>query len=140
VNAINENVLEIIKSDSILSSGEIGFINYDGKNYIISVGISTIEEDTPSGKLNCIKEAQLIAQNNLVKFIYDVQISNRESLKKEKIIHVKNGKSELIQIKKRYVQIIKERGEGILSKLESIGKWKSSDRKNIHYAYGIYLD
>lgn len=138
-NAKNNPVLQIIQSDSLLSSGEIGFINHNGKNYLVSVGVSTIEENTPSGKLNCIKEAKMMAQENLVKFIYDIQISSRENLSKEKIILQKHGQKEVFRMKKEFLRIINERGEGLLKNLISIGKWKSSDGKVIHYAYGIDL-
>ena len=61
-------------------------------------------------------------------------------MKKEKVTLKKNGESIDRSIKRQYIEILKERGEGILNNIDSVGKWKSPDGKAIHYAYGISIN
>ena len=138
--ADTKSLLNIIKNDQFLKSGNIDFLDFNGNSYLVSVGKSLISGTTPSAKLNAIKEARLIAQENLVKFIYDVQVSSRETLTQTRTIKATDGKPVEVKRNKQYIELIRERGEGLINKSITIGKWKSSDKKEMYYAYGILID
>jgi len=138
-NAEEPPLLELIKTNEFLCSGNVDFIKFNGQEYLVSVGKSFIKNDTPEAKLNAKKEAELNALEGLTKFIYDVQISSKEELKTETQVTTQNSKVINREINESYLEIIREKGEGILKNLTSIGKWKSSDGKEYFYALGFLI-
>ncbi len=137
-------LLDIIKKDEILSSGNIGFINYGEKNYIVSVGISPIIKYDPANILNARKQAKILAEKEIMKFIHDIQIKSEEVLISEMgIIVFANPDGTKIskrKITEKYKEIIQEKGSGLINKTINIGKWKSKDKKDYFYAIGILID
>ena len=136
----NKDLINFIKHNESLCDGNPDFLINEGLEYLISVGVSPIKDSTPEAKLNAITEAKLIADEGLMKFIYEVQFSSKEELIKEiQTISSGNGEEKIISTEK-YIEIIKEKGKGILKGSLNIGKWKSEDKKEYFYAVGVILD
>jgi len=128
-----------IKANEFLCSGNVDFAQYDGQEYLVSVGQSAIVNDTPEAKLKARKEAKLNAEEGLMKFIYEVQVSSSEELKTKMQVTTQNGKTVKREFEESYLETIREQGEGILKHLISIGKWKSGDKKEYFYAVGYLV-
>ena len=134
-----DNFLNILKNDENLCMGNVDTIVFKGKEYLISVGSSPIDSNTPEAKLKAREEARLIAEESLMKFVYQVQVDSAEELKTEHTEMInKNGKSK-VRIEEKYIEIIKEKGKGILKRLTPYGKWKSKDKAEYYFAVGITL-
>jgi len=139
----DQGLKSLIRNDAFLCDGNIGFISFKGIKYLVSVGESEILGNAIEAKLNARKEAKLNAEEALVQFIYDVKTSSYEELQTKTITVkvAKNGKTKSLNREEteNYLEIIREKGEGILKKVLSVGKWKSADKKVYFFAVSIEI-
>ena len=121
-----------VMKDEMLSSGFSGFIEYENDKYLISTGIMEMNGNSIHARIEAIKKAKIIAQSELTKFIYNVNI---ESIEKnvDTIIVSKSKNKTKRSIESQYIELIKEKGGGILKNIIDIGKWK----KNNEYFYSL---
>jgi hypothetical protein len=113
----------IVMQDAMLSNGLTTFIKYQDTQYLVAVGISTISSNSIQAKINAIKGAKALAQSNLSKFINNTQVQSTQELI-DKVIIVKNSDKIKRDVTSKYLEIIKEKGSGILKNTIDIGKWK----------------
>ena len=125
-----------IIQDDFLSNGFTGFIEFQNHKYLVSVGITEVTSTNIEAKINAITGAKVLAQAKLVKFIHNVKMQTKEELITKTIV-TKNGKSITRNVKSQYIEIIKEKGEGILKNVIDIGKWRHNNE--YFYALGIEL-
>ena len=118
-----DTLKEVIQKDSFLSEGYTGFIQHEGKNYLVSVGISTIEDNSVQAKINAIKVAKILAQSDLTKFIHKVKLTSKQQLI-EVAITTKEGKKINHRYSEKFIETIREESDGILRNIIEIGKWK----------------
>ena len=106
---------DTVKKSNLLS---IGFVNYNNNQYLVSIGTFIIKGNSLQSKINAIKSAKILAQSQLVKFIHNININSYEKLE-DKTYIIKDVKN----IKRKYINIIKEKGGGILKDIIDVGKW-----------------
>lgn len=124
-------LLSKVKNSSYLASITTEIIELNSVIYLVSIGKSKFADTSPQSLLNARTEAQMLAESGLTKFIYGTQVSSLESLtKKIKLTVVKEDGKIVSRDKnktKNFLKIIKEHGEGVLSKVIRLGKWKVSN-------------
>lgn len=128
---------DIVKKDNMLSSGFTGFTMYQNQNYLVSVGISYIENSSVKAKVNAIKISRIKAKIKLSNFINDTNTKTMESLISVTDI-IDDGKNIKRVTKEEYIEIIKEKGDGLLRNITDIGKWKI--KNEYFYALGILVE
>ena len=129
-----DTLKEAIQQDHFLSNGQTGFIKYNNKEYLISVGVSPISDSSIRAKINSIKAAKIIAQRGLTKFIHQVKITSKEELTSVSII-TKDGEKILRKDNEQFIEIIREESDGILRKIIEIGKWEKDNE--YFFALGV---
>jgi len=133
LNIYASSLIEEIKKDKLISDGIVSFFDYNKSSYLISVGISTVEDNSSiKDKINSIKIAKLIAQRGLNNFIHSIYIKTEEELI---TINKTIDNNRTVNIK--YLKKIKEKGRGILSEIIDIGKWETDNE--YFYALGIKI-
>ncbi len=130
-----DTLKEVIQKDIFLSEGYTGFIQYEEKNYLVSVGISAIEDDSVQAKINAIKTAKILAQSDLTKFIYKVKLTSKQELIEVTII-TKEGNKINHRYSEKFIETIREESDGILRNIIEIGKWK----KNGEYFFALGVE
>ena len=123
----------IVKNDSMLSNGITGFIQYNDKKYLIAVGIVGIDNSSIQEKINAIKSARVKAKVNLSNFINNTQVQSLEQLTSIVTV-ISNGDKYTRVSKEEYIEIIKEKGNGLLRDITDIGEWRID--KEYFYALG----
>ncbi len=86
------SLLEPVKNNESLCNGNVDIVSFQGKGYLVSAGRSFIEGDTPEANLKAGEQAKLTAEERLMKFVYQIQISSNEELKESTEIRSVNGK------------------------------------------------
>ena len=136
--ADEKSLLKTVKNMPLLHNGA-NFVEDNKNMYLIGVGKSPIRGNDVQAKVNAIKEAQLFAQKAILSFTHGTELTVKEELVKTTTtttlvvdgIVVNNDKKRT----KKYIQRIRESGDGILVGLKKLGKWK----KNNKYHFACYI-
>lgn len=133
-NLLNADSLEsVIRNDNLISNGNLGFIEYKGEMYLVSVGRSIIKNNSIQEKINGIKKSRLKAKAKLSNFINNISIQSIEKIKNKKY----SDNVLLISDNQEYMEIIVEKSSGILKNMKDISNWKINDE--YFYAIGINI-
>ncbi len=137
---IDSRLVNIVHNRKILENS-IEIVSLDTDNYLISIAYSDVDGSLPVDKLRALREAKLIAEENMISFVYGVQITSIEELKNEIITtkYYKNG--ELVAFSKEYstslFELIKERTEGGIKNILHIDKWYNKKFRRYYYAVAL---
>jgi len=129
-----DTLKETVQKDRFLSQGYTGFVKYDNREYLISVGVSPIVDGSVKSKINAIKAAKILAQRGLTKFIHLVKLTSKEELTTVTVT-TKEGKKITHQYNENFIEIIREESDGILRNVIEIGKWKKDGE--YYFALGV---
>ena len=114
----------------------IGFAEVNGHTYLIAVESSPINGASPKAKIKAMKEAEMLAQEQLVKFIHGIQSDMVKDVSSTiKIISNKHGTS--VEEVNRLSEIIKESSGGVLKNISSFYRWVSDDKYEYFVAVGV---
>jgi len=117
-------------------NGITTIISYKNNQYLVSVGISDLDDNSLESKLKAIKTSKILAKSELSKFINDIQSKSKEELI-DKTIIIKNGDKIKRRIESKYIELINEQSKGILKNIFNIGRWKRNNE--YFYAIGIKI-
>lgn len=129
------DILELIKKDSLIIDGNVGFVACNGMEYVISVGVAEKDSNDKAEMLKCYRIAKMISEQNLSEFMNCTKLSSTRNLeiKKNKIGNNFPIKSVKFEEKIRTVN------SGEL-KFEHLGSWYDDVKKNCFCAIGIKLN
>lgn len=123
--------------------GNIGIIQLEDQNYFVSVGVANIKSRNNKDLINAIKSARLKANNNLMKYIHGTIIKSKEELVSKTTTIKINENGEIIEAdrtkQEEYIEIIQEKGKGLLKNIKDFGEWKSIDKKKYYRVVGFKL-
>jgi hypothetical protein len=133
-NAFDLDLLEIVKEDDFLISGNIGFIANNKGEFLISVGFSTFDENTATAQMEARNVAKLVAKQNLVEFIHEIKVKSESEL----TIYSEKQSDKNIKIKS-LSEAIRSYSEGVIKNISDIGSWVDLSQRKIFYVYGITI-
>lgn len=134
-----------IESDPFLMTGMLDVKEIDGKQYIISVGVTENEnagEDTARTRLKMTKIAILKAEAEIAKFI-QTEVSTETSLEKrtEKTTEIEQEREKReVRVQKILREITTTRAHEILRLVERIGSWYSEDMEFYYAAVAMPIN
>jgi hypothetical protein len=138
--ADRNSLFETVKAMPVLQNSASIVVDED-KTYLVGVGRSTIHGKDAMAKIRAIKEAQMLANKTIMSFSYGTNVEIEEDLKTTKTTttlvidgKVVNGNKKL---EKKYLQRIRESGDGILVGLQELGKWMNNNK--YYYAYYVLI-
>ena len=137
LNAENSRLLEIAKKEVDKRDSHVTIIKLEDTIYLLSIGSSPIIDNTPLSKMTALKEAKILAKNGLMKFMYGTKTQVYEQLSTIYVTkkNTSGGNTEITQQQKEeYIEIIRDKGEGILENIIDTGKWKENNRYFFTYA------
>jgi hypothetical protein len=129
------DILELIKKDSLIIDGNVGFIACNGMEYVISVGVAEKDSNDKTEMLKCYRIAKLISEQNLSEFVNFTKLSSTRNLEIEKSQVSNNLPIKSVKLEEK----IRTVNTGEL-KFEHLGSWYDDGRKNCFFAIGIKLD
>ncbi len=140
IYADEHSLLDLVRNMPLLQNNA-NFIEENGKIYLVGVGKSVIRGNDAQAKITAIKESQIKAQKAILSLTHGTEMTVKEELSKITTTTklVVNGKVIAHDRKqtKRYEQVIKELGNGILVKLKKLGKWKQDG--SYFFAYYVMI-
>lgn len=138
VYADRSQLKEKLSSIHDKSDIEIEFFFINEQQYVISIASSPINGNSPQTNLQAFKEAEMLANQQLAKYVHGVQ---SDSIKEINYLQTyKNIDGELkFQEKKKVIEVIKEKGSGILNNTFRVDKWKSGTPKEYYVAIGLEI-
>ncbi len=140
IYADEHSLLDLVKKIPLLQNSA-NFIEKNGEIYLVGVGKSVIRGNDVQAKVTAIKESQIKAQKAILNFTHGTEMTVKEELNKVTTTTtlVVNGKvvSNDRKQTKKYEQLIKELGSGILVKLKKLGKWKQDG--SYFFAYYVRI-
>lgn len=139
IYAKNSDLLNLIKGNAFLEDGNIEFIILNEDKFCVSVGASIIQGKSAASKIKAMKEARIIAEEQLMKFIHSVQVSSKEVLESTTETRQTGTGINTREVRESYLELIRERGQGILRNIISIGKWKNKDKTEYFFGVGIKI-
>ncbi len=137
LNADDSRLLEIVKKEAAKMGDHVTIVKFEDTIYLLSIGSSPITDNTPLAKMTALKEAKILAKNGLIKFMYGTKIQVHEQLSTIYVTkkNTSGGNAEITQQQKEeYIEIIRDKGEGILENIIDAGKWKENNRYFFTYA------
>lgn len=130
---------EFLVQDKILL--EIGgckvIENESGKRALIAVGVASVKEDTPKGRLRCKKIAEAEALAEMAKH-QEVDVTYFGQRSKTTEIETKNG-VETSRIKRSSSSRTTVRAEAYFEQVTTIGSWYSKDKQLFFVAKGCLV-
>ena len=120
--SISSNLKNIIKNLSLCNAIEV--IQFEKDKYVVSIADAEISGSTATDKLNAMKEAKLISQANLSKFINGENISIKETLSTIRVVKSTGNDSKIIKDEETFEEFIQNRSGGILNNINFI-RWSS---------------
>ena len=130
------DLLQKIREDQFLLLGNVGNVDYMDDKYIISVGVSSISNSSPSLKRKAMIETKAKAYSQLSKFIHENEIKVIELFKtKETVTKINNSQNK--DSKSEFVETIQEKNEGPLKMIENIGSWSTNEK--FYWVTGIKI-
>jgi hypothetical protein len=73
-------LVSYIKKSDFVQSSNIELVNVKGRKYLISIGKSSIKDDSPKSMLNAIRVSKLQAENEAIKFFVGSRLAVKETL------------------------------------------------------------
>jgi len=127
---------DFIKSQPDKEDWGISYVKVNGHTYLISVDSSLINGSSPEAKIKAMKEAEILAQDQLLKYLYGLQ---SESIKEmsSTVITVSNKHGTSIDEVNRISEMIKEGSSGVLKNISSFYRWKNDGNYKYFVAVGI---
>lgn len=135
--ATADSLLDAVKKDNFLKFGNVSIVEYEYAKYIISIGVSTLNSSNLSAWKNARIESKLLSQQQLSKFINDVNINALEAVEEIIAISSTDKGIKTRKVDSKYIEDIKEKSEGPLTNIITIGDW--SDQNKYYYAIGKKL-
>lgn len=132
-----DSLLDAVKKDNFLKFGNVSIVEYEYAKYIISIGVSTLDSSNLSAWKNARIESKLLSQQQLSKFINDVNINALEAVEEIIAISSTDKGIKTRKVDSKYIEDIKEKSEGPLTNIITIGDW--SDQNKYYYAIGKKL-
>ena len=120
--SISNDLKNIIKNLSLCNAIEV--IQFEKDKYVVSIADAEISGSTATDKLNAMKEAKLISQANLSKFINGENISIKETLSTIRVVKSTGGDSEIVKDEETFEEFIKNKSRGILNNIKFV-RWSS---------------
>ncbi len=132
-----ETLLDLIKKDSFLKSGNVSILEHEDAKYLVSVGASTVATSVPTNWKDARIKAKLLSQQQISKFINDINVNASEAIEEVVVVFSTDNGIKTRKVDSRYIEDIKETSEGSLTDIITIGDWK--DQNNYYYAIGKKL-
>ena len=137
VTVYAKSLSEFIKEKKLLNFDNVYVIDHEHAKYLVSVGASTIATSSPSDWKEARIKAKLLSQQQLSRFINDININASETIEDVVVFSSTDNGIKTRRIDSNYTEIIKETSEGTLTNIITIGEW--SDKNNYYYAIGKKL-
>lgn len=132
-----DSLLNAVKKDNFLKFGNVSIVEHEHEKYLISIGVSALDSSNLSNWKKARIESKLLSQQQLSKFINDVNINALEAVEEVLVISITDKGIKTRKVDSKYIEYIKEKSEGPLTNIITIGDW--SDQNNYYYAIGKKL-
>ncbi len=140
LDADNSRLPAVAKEEATKMGDQVTIVKSEDTIYLLSIGSSPITDNTPLAKITALKEAKILAKGGLMKFIYGTKTQVHEQLSTLYITkkNTSDGNVEIThQQKEEYIEMIQDKGDGILKNIIDIGKWKKNNRYFFTYAINL---
>ena len=135
--ATADSLLDAVKKDNFLKFGNVSILEHEHKKYIISIGVSTLDSSILSVWKKAKVESKLLSQQQLSKFVNDININALEAIEEIVIVISADKGVETRKVDPKYIEYIKETSEGPLTDIITIGDWQ--EQNNYYYVIGKKL-
>lgn len=105
------SIEDYLKENSMTFIQNVNIIDFEKNKYIVSIYSVDLQELDVEKRIELMKTAVIKSESNLSTFINDSEILHQEKLTSQRIIT-----NNAIDTSEEYVEIIKERSNGILKK------------------------
>lgn len=138
---VTSGLAKAVHSSQFLLSGNVEVVTVDGREYLVSVGVSHIGGNGSRATIAAMREAKLNAEEGLTKFVYGANTQTSESLTSTTTTE-RGGDGKTPHRNNRtesFVEKIRERSHGFLLNLIEIDKWKNQDGSAYFWAIAFLL-
>lgn len=129
-----EVLLDYVQNKSEIREGGSSVYNYEGLTYVISVASVAVGNKTEQ---NCKTAGSAKAKKELLSYVKGSEISSYTELRtSETMSETLEGTLEgtKVDAKQEYVEVIRERVQGMIDGTVPLGGWYSDDRSVYYYA------
>lgn len=125
-----EVLLDYVQNKSEIREGGSSVYNYEGLTYVISVASVAVGNKTEQ---NCKTAGSAKAKKELLSYVNGSEISSYTELRtSETMSETLEGTK--VDAKQEYVEVIRERVQGMIDGTVPLGGWYSDDRSVYYYA------
>ena len=125
-----EVLLDYVQNKSEIREGGSSVYNYEGLTYVISVASVAVGNKTEQ---SCKTAGSAKAKKELLSYVNGSEISSYTELRtSETVSETLEGTK--VDAKQEYVEVIRERVQGMIDGTVPLGGWYSDDRSVYYYA------
>jgi hypothetical protein len=111
----------------------------DGKQVILAVASTVLDDDKPRTRLNAEKVCRVKALASVVAEKQGVQVAHLEKVEERTVIVLEDGKEKGKSVSE-VLQITQSQVKGLAPGMSVVGRWKSKDGQTFYLALGVICD
>jgi hypothetical protein len=129
----------LMQQPLLLKNGGARLIKYDGATYFVAVGVTEIEQDSPTERLRRLRVGRMHAQREAVSFAEATQVSAEDKKTETTVSRNEDGKKHATVVT-TFDEITIARVKGAVKSLAEIGTWITPDGTLFCFALGRKLE